>query len=106
MTETIQDLQIEDYLLNKHDYDIISKYTNEGVVSQALAQPIADVKSEIDFLTQSKGGKNPKTVRFKDELTAAKEFNTLDYSKTPKRSVFTFLVFYNSNIGMLPIFIP
>jgi hypothetical protein len=70
MTETLQDIQIEEYLLNKHDYDLISKYTNEGEVDRALAQPIASVKQEIDFLAQSKGGNGPKVVRFEDEGAA------------------------------------
>jgi len=39
MTETIEDIQIEEYLLNKHDLDLISKYTNYGQVESALTKP-------------------------------------------------------------------
>ena len=52
MAETLQDIQIEEYLLNQHDFDLISKYTNEGQLDRALAKPIASVKQEINFLTQ------------------------------------------------------
>jgi hypothetical protein len=44
MAETLQDIQIEEYLLNQHDFDLISKYTNEGQLDRALAKPIASVK--------------------------------------------------------------
>jgi hypothetical protein len=54
MTETLQDIQIEEYLLNKHDYDLISKYTQEGQVEKALQKPIQSLKSDINTMIHSK----------------------------------------------------
>jgi hypothetical protein len=54
MSETLQDIQIEEYLLNRHDFDLISKYTTEGEVGRALAKPMASLKKEIDTLNSKK----------------------------------------------------
>jgi hypothetical protein len=53
-SETIQDLIIQDYLLNKHDLNLISKYTTEGQLERTLAKPIISVKQDIDHMIQAK----------------------------------------------------
>ena len=59
MAQSIQDIQIEEYLLNKHDLDLISKYTNYGQVESALARPVEELKEELSALSKPKhlGGK-------------------------------------------------
>lgn len=54
MAQTIQDIQIEEYLLNKHDLDLISKYTNFGQVESALARPVEGLKEELSALSKPK----------------------------------------------------
>lgn len=54
MAETLQDIQIEEYLLNKHDFDLISKYTQEGQMDRPLQRPIQILKSELNNMIQPK----------------------------------------------------